>query len=329
MSNLSQIIRVVLFFAFGLVLIWMVHETFTDSTFYTQRGYEVIANFADLKQLKVGSDVRMAGVSVGIVKNATLKDLKASITITIDKKIKIPSDSIAKVSTSGLLGNNYVAIDPGTSTTYLPYKKAVIQTIEVPGISDLVAHINSIGTKIETILDGFQGGDSGKGGGLFGSLNQLIAENKDKFSNVLANLEKITAKLASAEGSLGRIIYSDDLYNNVATTVTDIREAAQKVSGLMTNAESILDQIKKKDKSPLGVLIGDEKMAHEMQSVVNNLYQFSEKLNSDKSTLGHLIGSDDLYVRAKDIMHKVDNAVNSLENSGPTTAVGIVGSALF
>lgn len=328
MNNLSQIIRVALFFIFGIALIWIVHETFTDSTFYTQGGYEIVASFPDLKQLKIGSDVRMAGVSIGIVKNAFLEDHKASIIITVNRDIKIPDDSVAKIATAGLLGNNYIAIEPGESIQYLPHKKAVIKTLDIPGISDLVAHINIIGTKIENLLDDFQGGEDGKGG-MFGQLNQLIGENKTKLSNVLTNLETITAKLASAEGSLGRIIHTDELHDHVVATASDIREAAKRTSLLMDNASSMLNDVQTNNNSPLGVLMKDEKMAKEIKGLVANLHQFTEKLNRANSTLGRLITDDDLYTRAKDIMHKVDNAVNSLENSGPTTAVGIVGSALF
>src|SRR5262249_17218616 len=161
-----------LFFVFGVALIWIVHETFTDSTFYAQGGYEVVASFSDLKQLKVGSDVRMAGVSIGVVKNAFLedKDHKASIIIIVNRKTKVPNNSIAKIATAGLLGNNYIAIEPGDSTQYLSHKNAVIKTVDIPGISDLVEHINTIGTKIENLLDDFQGGEDGKGG-MFGQLN--------------------------------------------------------------------------------------------------------------------------------------------------------------
>jgi len=326
MKNLSQTIRVILFFIFGVALIWIVHETLTDSAFYTQGGHEVVANFSDLKQLKIGSDVRMAGVSIGIVKTAFLKDHKASIIIIVDRKTKIPNDSIAKIATAGLLGNNYVAIEPGNSTEYLPHRNAIIKTIDTPGISDLVSHISTIGTKIENLLDDFHG--TNEKGGMLGQLNQVIAENKDKLSNVLTNLETVTAKLASAEGSLGKIIHNDELYHHLFATAGDIREAAKKTSLLMDNVTFLVDDVQVNG-SPISALMKDKKMAQEMKTFIANLHQFSEKLNRSNSTLGRLIADDDLYIKAKEIMHKVDNAVNSLENSGPTTAVGIVGSALF
>jgi phospholipid/cholesterol/gamma-HCH transport system substrate-binding protein len=62
---------------------------------------------------------------------------------------------------------------------------------------------------------------------------------------------------------------------------------------------------------------------------VNNLKEVSAKLNSGQGTLGKLISDDSLYLSVQSTMKKADRALDSMGDSGPITAVGVVANALF
>jgi phospholipid/cholesterol/gamma-HCH transport system substrate-binding protein len=84
--------------------------------------YAVIAKFDNIGGLKVGAPVEMSGVRVGTVTSISydLSVYKAVVNMSIDRKFdKIPDDSDAAIQTSGLLGANYVALNPGGSDTFL------------------------------------------------------------------------------------------------------------------------------------------------------------------------------------------------------------------
>ena len=119
MNNPFQTVRVGLFFILGIALIWVVYDTLSDGSLQIGRGYTVQAPFADIQQLTAGDEVRLAGVKIGNVSETRLQDGQAIVMLTIEDKYKIPADSVATITTAGLLGNNYVAIRTGREAEML------------------------------------------------------------------------------------------------------------------------------------------------------------------------------------------------------------------
>ena len=78
-------------------------------------GYEVNAEFTTVGGLKVGNDVRMAGIKVGTVVDQVLnpQTYLARVTLSIDSSVHLPADTSATISSEGLLGGNYVDLAPG------------------------------------------------------------------------------------------------------------------------------------------------------------------------------------------------------------------------
>lgn len=85
-------------------------------------GYKIVGSFDRVDGVAVGSDVRMSGVKVGAVAEVTLDpaDYRAKVTVALDPKVKVPTDSTAKIASDGLLGGAYVSIEPGGSVDMLP-----------------------------------------------------------------------------------------------------------------------------------------------------------------------------------------------------------------
>ena len=84
--------------------------------------YAVTARFDNIGDLKVGSPVTMAGVTIGRVESIRFdpKDFKAAVVLRIEKQYsEIPEDSDASIQTAGLLGGKYIGIGPGGSETFL------------------------------------------------------------------------------------------------------------------------------------------------------------------------------------------------------------------
>ena len=82
----------------------------------------VTAKFDNIGDLKSGSPVTMAGVTIGRVESIRFdpKDYKAAVTLSIENQYsEIPDDSDASIQTAGLLGGKYVGIGPGGSETFL------------------------------------------------------------------------------------------------------------------------------------------------------------------------------------------------------------------
>lgn len=77
-------------------------------------GYELVARFQRVDGIAVGSDVRVSGVKVGVVKTVALdpETYMARLTLAIDPAVQVLDDSTARVAADGLLGGAYIAIEP-------------------------------------------------------------------------------------------------------------------------------------------------------------------------------------------------------------------------
>lgn len=111
------------FMAAGFVaLFFLAMQVSNLSSASTGEGYLVTARFDNIGSLKVRSPVTMAGVRVGRVNGIEYdsETYEAVVSLRIEERFdKIPDDSFAKIFTAGLLGEQYVGLDPGGSDQYL------------------------------------------------------------------------------------------------------------------------------------------------------------------------------------------------------------------
>lgn len=87
-----------------------------------EKQYEVTARFNSVSGLARGSDVRIAGVKAGVVKEieGDPERFEAVLTLSLDSKWQLPDDTDARVSTDGLLGGAYIALEPGAGMDNIP-----------------------------------------------------------------------------------------------------------------------------------------------------------------------------------------------------------------
>lgn len=78
-------------------------------------SYPLTASFRSVEGITVGSDVRLAGVKVGTVTGLVLNPQTyfADATISMRKDVALPTDSTILISSEGLLGGNFVEVQPG------------------------------------------------------------------------------------------------------------------------------------------------------------------------------------------------------------------------
>lgn len=116
-------ITVGFFVLLGILALAILAIQVSGLTNFCQEGshYEITADFENIGGLKVRSKVTMNGVKIGRVSAVTLYEKKtpsgtlftARTTLSLNKKIEIPEDTHANIFTAGLLGDNYVALEPG------------------------------------------------------------------------------------------------------------------------------------------------------------------------------------------------------------------------
>jgi phospholipid/cholesterol/gamma-HCH transport system substrate-binding protein len=83
-------------------------------TYAGRGGLQLYATFDQIGGLKPRAPVAVAGVTVGQVREIGLDErLRAKVTLEVDEKLELPVDSSAAIQTQGLLGDQYIALEPG------------------------------------------------------------------------------------------------------------------------------------------------------------------------------------------------------------------------
>lgn len=125
-------ILVGLFMAMGFVaLFFLAMQVSNLSAGVRADGYQLTARFANVGSLKARAPVTMAGVRIGRVERVSFdKDTyEAVVTLRIDPSMDtIPDDTFANIFTAGLLGEQYVGLEPGGSPDYLVDGDEIAQT---------------------------------------------------------------------------------------------------------------------------------------------------------------------------------------------------------
>jgi phospholipid/cholesterol/gamma-HCH transport system substrate-binding protein len=93
-------------------------------------GYSLEARFSSADGITAGTDIRLHGIKVGTVSAVDLdpKSYLAIVRLNIRSGVPIPDDSAIKVTSSGLLGNSYLSIQPGGSPKDLAAGGQIINT---------------------------------------------------------------------------------------------------------------------------------------------------------------------------------------------------------
>jgi phospholipid/cholesterol/gamma-HCH transport system substrate-binding protein len=102
--------------------------------------YAVTARFDNIGGLKVRAPVRTAGVTVGRVTGITLdsKTFQGVVTLDIDRGFQFPKDTAAKILTSGLLGDQYIGLEPGGDDKNLAGGETIAQTQSAVVLENLI-----------------------------------------------------------------------------------------------------------------------------------------------------------------------------------------------
>jgi phospholipid/cholesterol/gamma-HCH transport system substrate-binding protein len=139
MANYSRLeISVGAFVAGGLAIVAYLAISFGNVRILSGDRTTIVARFSSIGDLRKAAPIRIAGVNVGQVGAVELSDYVARIELLIDSGVRIPSDTIASIRTSGLLGESFVSLSPGGSERILHNGEAILQTEPALDITQLL-----------------------------------------------------------------------------------------------------------------------------------------------------------------------------------------------
>lgn len=282
-------------------------------------GYNVYVDFNNPGGLKPGAAVRIAGVRVGTVETSqylggkldpkTNRRPLVRIGLKIDTEVQdtIHEDALFYVTSSGILGEPFMAIDPGSATSPILAADSLNRGLDPPRLDLALAMGYEL---LETMVDAVRNNKEEIAGlfhdtsGLLKGLNNVIGKNEDKFHNIISNLET-----ASSEGTLlikgvrenyvdsaqmKRIVTNIDktmqdtsplvrevraTVNDVLgpeqraklkTTISDVSDLADRAKVTLADAQKIMTHMKRGE-GTVGALLMDEEIYDDVQEMLRDL----------------------------------------------------------
>jgi phospholipid/cholesterol/gamma-HCH transport system substrate-binding protein len=249
-----------------------------------EKKFPLEVEFQDVMGLRKDDNVVLRGMTVGKVKSLRLSDGRVRVLSLMDNPVRLHTDYKIVIVTTSILGGRYLEIREGTaSSPFLPAD--VVPQGDRP--FDLMAEAASTIHEIRASLNE---------GGILTNLESSIASIKD-----------VAARINRGEGTIGKLVNDDGLYNDVQGAVKEFRDVAARVQAIAGKVA--------KGEGTLGKLIADDSVYTNIQAVAVNLKEISDRLNRGEGTLGKLLAKDDqLYkdisataASLKDITGKIEH----------------------
>ncbi len=340
-------------------------------------GYLVNLYFDSVAGLEKSSQVRVAGVRVGEVEKVELENGRAKVTFRLPPNVILYKDAKAYLKSEGFLGEKYLEVVPGTPSNPKVEPDGWIEQGAPPidveqflsnmsGVrDDLKEAIKPLGDILKTV-------DSEKVKGMIdhlekfsGELSGIANDTKKTFqkgTEALSHLEEIGEKVKRGEGTLGKLITDEAIYQEARKTVETAKEAVDTVKeaavalknvsekieqgegtlGKLIQDESLYEEAKdtlqfvkeiagkvERGEGTLGKFIQDESLYTEARETLQSMRGLAEKVEKGEGTLGKLIHDDSLIKETEKTMKKVQKAAEGIQEQTPITVLGTIIGLFF
>ncbi len=325
--------RLGIFFALALIVAALLLEL-VGAFDPWKPSYPITASFANAQELKKGDQVKMAGVQIGRVEEIGLEAGRARVLLKIQKKYEkaIKTDSKAVIRFTGLMGQNFIAVEGGTADAPIVQSGGSLETAEQPNLGTLMAKLEGVATGVEGLTKSFSTDNIST---LVGPLTDFFKQNAPVLTAMLGNLRVVSDKIASGEGTVGRLVKDDTFYTAAFGAITNLQSASADLKGLMTQTEGLVTDARtviarfNSGEGTLGKLAKDDALYREFTDATVSLKEILQKMNRGQGTVGKLINDDMLYRNAKLSLQKLEKATEGLEDQGPLSVLGIAVNSLF
>ncbi len=312
----------------GLAL-YMVYRT-GDLRLERQEGYDIYIRFPNVAGLDIGDTVRVAGVTVGKVERIDLKENQGRVQLVVDHKVPLYEDATAQIKTYGLLGDRYVAIDPGHSKLPRANPGEEIHAAVSPGeldvllgqLSEVASDIKSVTETFRKVLGGTEGEDALReilmnSKDLSQQLVQVVKENQVQFHQLTTHLAGLTQEMQEMVSENRQA---------VQRTMATLPDTAENIRGITDEAHRLIQAYHE----DLGEALHNLRTASvRLEGSLKNIEEVSQKINQGEGTIGKLLTDEALYEEAIKTIREARNLVEDMREQAPISAFIAVGGAAF
>lgn len=277
---------------------------------------------SDAAGLTPGSPVRINGIQAGSVDSVALSGetspqrvIKVDFTVDGDMLKQIPVDSVVSISSDNLLGSTkFLQITKGTSqTTVQP--NATLRAENTQQFDQLVAQGFNVLDSAQVILNKITNivGQVESGNGTIGKL--LVDQSMyNSLAATVNQIQQLTTTLNSKNGTVGKLINDNALYNQIQTLIARFDQVTQALQ---------------QGEGTAGRILKDPKLYNDLDKSVAQLNTILANLNAGKGTAGQLLVSNKLGNEVSRTLGKVDLTLDKVNSGQGTIGQLLVNPALY
>ena len=210
--------------------------------------------FENVNGLQKGNNIWFSGIKVGTIQEINLiANSKVEVNMNIEEKSAqfIRKDARAKLSTDGLIGNKIIEIYGGT-----------VQSPQIE-TGDVLANDTLLSTD---------------------AMMKTLSENNDNLLAITTNFKMISNKIAEGKGSIGKLLTSDELADNLNNTILTVKNASQNLERLSANVTAYTSRLN--DQGTLANdLVTDTIVFSKLRTTVSSLQDVANKSKQVIDTL--------------------------------------------
>jgi phospholipid/cholesterol/gamma-HCH transport system substrate-binding protein len=271
---------------------------------FSWQRYSLKTKFVDVKGLKSGAVVRVAGVEVGKVTEVQLTGAEVEVELEVKKgnEQRITTDSRASIGSLSLLGEPVIDVSPATTGT--PLKDGdYIPSGRTPG--ELADVAESARVSLEQINGMLMDIRAGKG-----TIGKVFTDDQmyKEITAFVSAAEGVTANIRNGRGTLGKLINDPAAYERLNVSLDHLQEVTRAIRA---------------GEGSLGRLLKDDAFAKSLTSATANFDDVTGRLRRNDNSLGKLLTEKELYDRFNSTAARIDNVLADLQK-----AEGTVGQLL-
>jgi len=307
MSTFNPEAKVGVLVVIGLIVLGFMAVKVEKTGFLKTAGYDVQVYFDSASGLAPDVQVEVAGVEVGRVKQIALDQGKALITLRINEKVMLPRNSKIAIKTRGILGDKYVEIKQGSSTSLIEPGGMIEYVVSPVELDALFVSLGEILTDIKK---------------LSGSLSDVFGneQSANSMRQILANLNQMTETLnqtvQTSHSDISRLasnlaVFSDAIANPaIAQTIENFSKFSETLKNIGEKNSGDINRIVENSKDASGNL---NTLLSKLISVSEKADRISEKIDSGQGAIGKLINDDTTVTQLNTALSSVNTYLSQQE----------------
>lgn len=298
-------LRVGLLVIISLIIFGVLVFLMTGESFFA-RKYTLRTFMDNAGGLRVGDPVRLAGIDVGNVDEIRISgthDPRRAIEVVMRVQRRyqneIRTDSMAELDAEGLLGQRFLNItrgSPGQPVIQAGGEVTQRERTELKDVlgasADVMQGLNRVVDRVDRIMTQVE---SGKG-----SLGKIIYDDElyRKANSTVDSANRLIAYAASGRGSIGKFLMSEELYNNANSAVARFNSVAEQIST---------------GKGTLGRFINDPSLYNRVDQTAARADAIVANIEKGQGSLGKFVKDEAFYNRTNSAVGSFERIVAGLE----------------